>query len=241
MSTVREHYERLLAEHYSWMLGDFEARRAEERSRLEKLGVVAGSSAWDLGAGSGLHSLALADLGCAVTAVELSPKLVSELRRRASGKKISVIEGDLLEFLERTPGPVETITCMGDTLTHLESLDAVAAMIERAASRLSPGGRLVLTFRDLTVERTGLDRFLPVRSDAGKIFTCFLEYFPHHVQVHDLVHSFDGTAWTLAASTYRKLRLGEEQIEALLRVAGLEPAHTATSPGGLVEISALRR
>jgi len=45
------------------------------------------------------------------------------------------------------------------------------------------------TYRDLTKELEGLDRFIPVRSD-DKIMTCFLEYeSAESVAVHDLIYT----------------------------------------------------
>src|SRR5438309_319165 len=41
MATVREHYDGVLAEHYTRMLGDFEAKVTEQRALLERLGVSA--------------------------------------------------------------------------------------------------------------------------------------------------------------------------------------------------------
>ena len=55
---------------------------------------------------------------------------------------------------------------------------------------------------------TGTARFLPVRADDQRILTCFLEYGPSHVTVHDLLHEREaGGAWRLQTSAYRKLRL----------------------------------
>ena len=56
--SVRDHYESLLAEHYSRMFGDFEAKVAEQRALLERLGVGPthrAAIAVDLSCGSGLQ------------------------------------------------------------------------------------------------------------------------------------------------------------------------------------------
>ena len=42
----------------------------------------------------------------------------------------------------------DLILCMGDTLTHLDTVDAVGALSRTVANRLAPGGRFVATFRD---------------------------------------------------------------------------------------------
>ena len=54
---------------------------------------------------------------------------------------------------------------MGDTLTHLDSRETIAALFHQVAEHLDHGGTFVLTFRDLLFELTGLDRFLPLRSE----------------------------------------------------------------------------
>jgi len=60
-----------------------------------------------------------------------------------------------------------------------------------------------------------------VRSTADKIMTCFLEYHPDVVQVHDLVHIREDGAWRLAKSCYPKLRLAVDEVRRQLAQAGL--------------------
>ncbi|KAL2914084.1 hypothetical protein HK105_206342 [Polyrhizophydium stewartii] len=74
------------------------------------------------------------------------------------------------------PGGIDAIVCMGDTLTHLGSLDEIDSLVASSFGALAPGGRLVLQFRDLTQPLFGTDRFIPVRSDERTVFTCFLEW-----------------------------------------------------------------
>lgn len=93
-------------------------------------------------------------------------------------------------------------------------------MSDEVFAALGPGGRFVSTFRDLTRELEGLDRFIPVRSDRDTVFTCFLEYEPETVNVHDLVYSRNADGWDFARSCYRKLRLSESWVVDDLSRAG---------------------
>lgn len=103
---------------------------------------------------------------------------------------------------------------MGDTLTHLESLDAVKALFMDAARVLGKGGMLVLTFRDyVSAELRNEQRFIPVQSDESKIFTCFLEYHKDFVEVFDLLYRKEGEQWKLKVSSYPKLRLDRGWVE----------------------------
>ena len=78
---------------------------------------------------------------------------------------------------------------MGDTLTHLASKGEVGALFREVFDGLRPGGMFIITYRDLTKELHGTDRFIPIRSDDNKIMTCFLEFEnAESVVVHDLVY-----------------------------------------------------
>ncbi|WP_437775027.1 hypothetical protein [Sorangium sp. So ce1097] len=123
--------------------------------------------------------------------------------------------------------------CMGDTLPHLGSKADVERMFAGCARQLAPGGRLALTFRDLTRELEFVDRFIPVHDSADVIMTCFLEYEPETVKVHDLGHTRgpeDGR-WRLSASDYRELRLSPDWVAGALEAAGLRVVHRELARG----------
>ncbi len=237
MPTVADHYDTLLAAYYSRMFGDYDAKVAEQRALFERLGVrpegaPATPAALDLGCGSGFQSIALAQLGFKVRAVDISDKLLEELTSRRGQLAIEVVRADLLDELER-PGPVaELAVCMGDTLPHLGSKADVERLFAGCSRRLTHGGRLVLTFRDLTRELEGADRFIPVHDSADVIMTCFLEYEPETVKVHDLVHTrgADGR-WRQSVSFYRKLRLSPDWICDRLDAAGFRVSHREAARG----------
>jgi SAM-dependent methyltransferase len=194
-----------------------------ETARLHRAGVGPagrGAVALDLGAGSGVHSVALAKLGYEVVAVDLSPTLLAELEERRRHLPIRCVEADFTALPSDVPTDAAVVTCMGDTLLHLPSEGAVRDALRAAHERLEPGGRFVASFRDLTGELTGTDRFIDVRSEPDRIFTCFLEYAPDRVTVHDLVHVRDGAGWRLRKSAYEKLRLAPRWVEHALREAG---------------------
>lgn len=228
IGSVSQHYDSLLAEYYDWMFGvSFEATAAEQRALLEQVGVEpsSGGSAIDLGCGSGFQSIALNDMGYQVLALDISEKLLGELIHRSETRAIRAVRGDIRElssFVE--PASADVIVCMGDTLTHLSNQEEVSSLFHAVRGALKPAGLFVATYRDLAAnELTGLDRFLPVRSDETRVMTCFLEYEgPDTVVVNDLVYvrSPDGR-WTLHKSAYRKLRLAVSWVGKELAAAGM--------------------
>jgi SAM-dependent methyltransferase len=178
MDAVKDHYERLLAEYYSWMSGGFDQQIQENHKFFGSHHVRPTHSgiAVDLGGGCGFQSIPLSQAGYRVIVIDSSRKLLAELRQNARGLAIKTINDDLLNFDSHCPGPIELAVCMGDTLTHLTTRNSIRYLFRRIFKSLEAGGRLILTFRDLSVELTGLDRIIPVRNDANTIFTCFLEY-----------------------------------------------------------------
>jgi SAM-dependent methyltransferase len=224
MANVSEHYENLLADHYSWIYGGFELQIENNYSFFNKHMISPGTNciAVDLGAGSGFQSIPLAKLGFQVTAVDLSRKLLEELNIKAEGLIIKTIADDLLNFPAHIKEKAGLIVCMGDTLTHLNSKTAVTQLFEKVYLYLNEGGTFILTFRDLISELHELDRFIPVRSDDKKIFTCFLEYGPEYVKVHDLVYERSDSGWNLKKSCYNKCRIDFQWCKDQLINVGLK-------------------
>ncbi len=192
----------------------------------------------DLGAGCGFQSIPLARLGFSVTAIDIDRKLLDELRRHAGDADIATVRGDLLDFERHVEGPIELALCMVDTLVHLGSKAVVRELFGKVHRALEPGGRFVITYRDLSHEALELDRFIPVRADDSTILTCFLEYEAETVKVHDLVYRKLGGEWTFRKSFYRKLRLARSWVEDELRAAGFALAEAGVERGFVTLVAA---
>ncbi|MFA6979684.1 MAG: class I SAM-dependent methyltransferase [Ignavibacteriaceae bacterium] len=218
MASAKEHYDKLLAGNYSWMFGGSENKITENKIYFESHGIKPERSgiAVDLGAGSGFQSMPLSQIGFSVIAIDFSEILLSEIRTNSKGQKIKTVNDDLLNFKKHVPAKVELCVCMGDTLTHLNSLEDLEKLFKDINAVLEDKGKLILSFRDLSFELTELDRIIPMRSDETKIFTCFLEYEQDKVKVHDILYEHTGEGWQLKKSFYRKLRISRDWIIAKL-------------------------
>lgn len=224
MKSAKEHYETHLAPVYEWMVGGGAAAIALGDSEIEALGLPAraGDAVLDLGAGLGMHAIPLARRGAQVTAVDASLELLDTLRRLGGGLQIQVVGSDILAFLRQQSQMYAAIVCMGDTLTHFETMQDIETVLSLACKALLPGGVLVLSFRDYTSELRSEGRFIPVRSDGERILTCFLEYGPSSVAVHDILHEKTAESWQMRVSTYKKLCLEPSRISAALRQLGFD-------------------
>ena len=241
MTTVAEHYENHLASVYLWMAGGFDAAISRGESEINAIcpSPSNGLSAVDLGAGFGMHSIPLARRGYSVVAIDSSPKLLDALREHAEKLPIKTVEDNLLAFPKHLNIKAHLILCMGDTLTHLADPKSAEQLFSLVAESLHPDGTFVTTFRDYTSPLVGDGRFLPVRSDNDRILTCFLEYSPDYVTVHDVLHERNASTWQQRVSSYRKLRLSPEWVSTALQAKGFE-VRIESGLAGMVRVVARR-
>jgi Methyltransferase domain len=233
MRTVHDHYSMHLSPVYSWMAGGVEAALVRGSAELDSIGVSPSTTrqAVDLGAGFGMHSIPLARRGFSVTAIDTSTELLSELATHAAALPVRTVETDILSFRKHLTDSPEIVLCMGDTLTHLPTLESVGSLFAEVADVLDESGTFVLTFRDYTTALSAEQRFIPVRSDADRILTCFLEYDDTRVTVHDLLHEREESQWKLRVSSYRKLRLVPEWVSQALENHGFRVVRQAGLSG----------
>jgi hypothetical protein len=211
---VKDHYENHLGNFYSWMLGDFEERQKEQENYFTRNCIFPRSNkvALDLGAGNGIQSVSLAKLGFEVKAIDFNTQLTTELANRKAGYNIEVIKGDFTDPAVLAGFSPELVVCMGDTMSHLESVEKLNEFIKTIHAISSPEALFIVSYRDLSKELTGNQRFIPVKSDQGRILTCFLEFFPERVVVTDIWHEYENGQWVQKISSYHKLRLTVDSI-----------------------------
>lgn len=141
MTPRREDLYRGIAAQYDAQQMDWYAAAFAPRlfKLLDTRGVRPGR--WlDAGCGTGTLALAAAARGWTATGIDLSPALLDRARAKDGASAVRWLEGDLegLDLVER----FDLITCVGDVLNHLESIEAWGRVFERFAAHLEPGGWL---------------------------------------------------------------------------------------------------
>jgi SAM-dependent methyltransferase len=241
LTDTKNHYENHLSRYYTWMLGNFSERLSQVSRFFSEHDIAPGpcKTAIDLGAGSGLQTIPLSRAGFNVIAVDFSRSLLDEIAKEKHNGEIRIVEDDILHFISGCKEQAAVIVCMGDTITHLPSVKDVSSMIKDCARLLHKGGKLVISYRDLSGELNGESRFIPVQSDSERIFTCFLEYSPAYVTVHDIVHERTNGKWEQKVSSYKKLRIPHSSLVNRLKEEGFRIEYT-NSENGLKTIIGVR-
>ncbi|MEM9112730.1 MAG: methyltransferase domain-containing protein [Myxococcota bacterium] len=236
MNSVGEHYNRLLGPIFKWSVSVGGDPFERAMRLLRQLDLLDAESYLDLGAGFGVHAIPLAEAGKNVTVVDTNAALMGELRAVAEARKLSIAQStdDLLCFLDTTvERRWDVILCLGDTITHLSSVEEVQRMLTAAAQHLNPGGRLVLGYRDSTKsDLEGLARFIPVARDAHRSMHCLLEALDdRRLRVTDILTEVRADGPSTRMSDYVKLRIGAAEVSAWGEQSGLQTAATTLEQG----------
>jgi 2-polyprenyl-3-methyl-5-hydroxy-6-metoxy-1,4-benzoquinol methylase len=211
---TKEHYDKHLANVYSWMLGDFDLLVSNYYDYFKANNILSINNqiAFDFGCGNGVQSIALAKLGYSVFSFDFNKQLLNELESNRNNHNITIIESDFTHFDKYSDIKPDVIICMGDTITHLSDKSEIEILFNNCNKVINGNGLLTISFRDYSTPLTGLNRFIPVKSDENRILTCFLEYFDNYVIVNDLLHEKENGKWIQKVSSYKKIRISENEI-----------------------------
>ena len=224
VTPITTHYDALLAERYTWMMGGLDGCLSSASGLLDSVGLTdeGSGSVLDLGAGAGYHARVLASRGFSVTAVDTSEALLKELTDVCAGLPVKTLRADLLDETKFSElAPFVLVLCVGDTLAHLPSMKDVDKLIRMAARLLAPGGALLLQFREQPKDLSPQDSVIKMRAERDRIMQCVLHFEPDRVWVTDVAHEWNGQAWITTKSTYPKLRLSTDAIIEIATTAGL--------------------
>lgn len=166
-------------------LVDWDRRLTREGPFFRELFSARGvRSVADVGAGSARHAIMFRSWGLDVTAIDPSEDMLALARENAeaSSSDLRIVEGGFGDVAGLLGGPVDALTCTGNALPHVRSLEGLRGALEDFSAALRPGGVLVLHY--LNHERLVSQRIRtmsPVfRETPGgdKFFLRLLDYTP---------------------------------------------------------------
>jgi SAM-dependent methyltransferase len=174
---VGEFYD-ALAPDYDLMTG-FEKRFIQERPffhmLVDKFRI---QSVLDAGSGTGFHSLLLAQLGVDVTAIDISPKMITFVRKHA--KRLGLDVKALVSSFENIPNVVgesfDAVLSLGNSLAHAASREDLLHSLRAFGAVLRPAG--ILFIQNLNYDRilAQREKVQSVKEVGNKTFVRFYDY-----------------------------------------------------------------
>jgi glycine/sarcosine N-methyltransferase len=177
LDEVRRFYDSLAPDYD--LMTSFDARFAKERPWFEAIvSKFAIRSALDAGCGTGFHAILLSQLGVSVTGVDTSSAMVELAARNARrlGVSITTARGSFADIagIARIPGiapsPFDAVFCLGNSLVHLLTDDALDEALRNLSSVLRPGGVLIIQVLNYERILSRREELLGVKEAGGVKF-----------------------------------------------------------------------
>lgn len=205
MLTPEEFYDDL-AEDYDAMT-QFAVRLEKEKSVLAGvLELLPARHAIDMGCGTGVHAMALAQLGVEVTGVDVSARMLE--RARAHAGRHATVDSAPVHFLQGdflTPLPAESadlLFCFGNSIPHLPSGNALDEALAHWRRLLAPGGHVLIQLLNYGDVLRRQDRIVNIRRDGETTIVRFYDFLEEALRFNILtiVDGHDGPTHTLRST-----------------------------------------
>jgi SAM-dependent methyltransferase len=137
------------ARDYHWLHDDVQLRlgTATPGVRAAFHGLPGGARVLDAACGVGLDAIALHRRGFDVTAVDASPAMLGEARRRLAAAQCDV-DAEICTWAELSTrfatGPFDAVLCTGNSIAHARSRTEMETALRSFAGVLVPGGVLII-------------------------------------------------------------------------------------------------
>ncbi len=151
----------------------------------------------DSACGTGMHAIALAQHGFITAGADLSAGMVTRAGVNAAeagvtSKFLTAGFGELNEAFRSSPlHPFDTVLCLGNSLPHLLSSQALDQALVDFAACLRPGGLLLVQNRNFDAVLARRERWMePQSHTAGttdRIFLRFYDYEPDGLIAFNIV------------------------------------------------------
>ncbi|MBN1447881.1 MAG: methyltransferase domain-containing protein [Bacteroidetes bacterium] len=183
MLTPEQFYDALAADYDA--MTQFDQRLEKQLALFAKIGRLPGHAV-DMGCGTGVHAVALAQLGWDVTAVDVSAEMLERARGHAKrhGRDIRFLQGDFLQ-----PLPVastELLLCLGNSLPHLPSREALGNVLTYWRTLLATKGRVIIQLLNYERILAEQERIVNIRRERERIIVRFYDFLPDALQFNIL-------------------------------------------------------
>lgn len=208
---------------------NWQGRLAHELPFFESLFAGQGvQRVLDVACGTGHHAIALAMQGYEVAGVDLSAAMIELARQNAAEQDVvaafAVAGLGELSTLGQT---FDAALCLGNSLPHLLSAEAVDDALADLAAVLRPGGFLVIQNRNFDRVWAERERFMPPQAaqDAhGEwIFVRFYDFHPETVTFNMLRLRRADDGWAQDAESTELRPIFSRDLARALDAAGFEP------------------
>ena len=225
------------------IMTDWESRLAHEMPFIQRtLDRYKFRSVLDTACGTGWHSIALAQRGYTAAGCDASPAMIEKARANAGQAHVSV-HFEVADFtqINKFPAAFDAIFCLGNSLPHLLSQEALVDALRNMRARLHSGGVLILHNLNYDLRLQKRPRFFSANGNADTLVWRFADYGPEFITFHTALFereaentSRGAASWSVVVnSTLQRPLLAKDLDEALTRAGFGDIEHFGGLDGSL--------
>lgn len=162
---------------------DWPARLAFEMPFFrDLLGQRGARSVLDVAGGTGQHAIALTAEGYDVTTADISAGMVAAARENAvrAGVRLRVVQAGFGELAAKVGGRYDAVLCLGNSLPHALTPEALDEALADMAALVAPGGVVVVQNRNFDRVLARRERFMPAQEGrAGEAEWLFFRFYDY--------------------------------------------------------------
>lgn len=208
---------------------DWEARLAHDVPFLvEELGHVGTRRILDVACGTGRHTIALARRGYEPVGADISAGMIKRARENATreGVPVRFVQAGFGQLTAHVGKGFDGLICMGNSLPHVVTAEALRDALADFAAVLRSGGVLVIQQRNFDRVWSERQRFMPLqthREDEREwLFFRFYDFGEGRITFNMVTLRREGTRWDYQIQATQLQPIFRHQLVSLLKEVGFE-------------------
>ena len=182
----------------------------------------------DAACGTGQHALALARRGYEAAGADISPRMIERARATARAAKLATpfAVAGFGELRQAFSEPFDALICLGNSLPHALSREAVQAALADFAATLRPSGLLVIQNRNYDRIWRTRERFMPLQAhregDREWLFFRFMDFHEATLTFNVVTLQRTGQEWAYRVGATELRPLFQRELAEWLPPAGFK-------------------